>query len=147
MQKNNYIKNFIIGGCIGITLIIISYIVTNLFMGNISQDVLNMIKIFSLSYAVGGVYFSMVKASINKIENKDIKSKSRQSLLIIQLKAISAIIGYFFILLIVFIINNNSINIIITLCFMIAFGLWDYGCMLAYLNLKNNMAMINKKKF
>ena len=145
MKKSKYVQNFIIGGCIGTTLIIISYIITNLLMGNITQDVLNIIKTVSLSYAGGGICFAIAKASINKIENKDIKSKSRQSLLKIQLIAISIIITYFFILLIFFININSSIHIILSLSFIAAFGLWDYGCMLAYLNLKNNMVMINKK--
>lgn len=146
MKKNNIIQNFIIGGCIGTTLIIISYIVTNILTGNITQELLDLIKTVSLSYAGGGICYTIAKTSIKKIEDKDVKSKSRQSLLKIQLAAISAIIVYFSILLIIFIVKNDNLNIILSLSFIIAFGLWDYGCMLAYLNLKNNMVMINKKE-
>ena len=145
MKKNNFIKNFIIGGCIGTTLVILSYVVTNILMGDITQVILNIIKIFSLSFLGGGICFTIAKKSINTIENIDTKSITRQKLLKIQLIAISIIFVYFSILLVVFIIKNNSLNIILSLSFMAAFGLWEYGCMLAYLNLKDNMVMINKK--
>ena len=146
MKKNSFIQNFIIGGCIGTTLIIISYIVTNVLMGNITQDIINIITVVSMSFLGGGICFTIAKKSIYTIENKDTKSITRQKLLKIQLIAISIIIAYFFTFLIIFILKNDNLNIILSLSFITAFGLWEYGCMLAYLNLKNNMVMINKKE-
>lgn len=146
MKKNSFIQNFIIGGCIGTTLIILSYIVTNVLMRNITQDIINIITVVSISFLGGGICFTIAKKSIYTIENKDAKSITRQKLLKIQLIAISIIIAYFSTLLIVFILKNDNLNILLSLSFITAFGLWEYGCMLAYLNLKNNMVMINKKE-
>ena len=146
MKKNSFAQNFIIGGCIGTTLIIVSYVVTNVLMGNITQEIINIAKTVAISFLGGSICFTIATKSINTIENKDTKSITRQKLLKIQLIAISIIITYFSALLIIFVIKNNSLNIILSLSFIIAFGLWEYGCMLAYLNLKNNMVMINKRK-
>ena len=145
MKKNNFLKNFIIGGCIGTTLIIISYIFTHLIEGTISEEIIRILKTLSLSYLGGGICYTIAKTSIKKVENTDTRSITRQKLLKVQLTAIFTIIVYFSVLLIIFIIQDNTLNIILSLSFIMAFGLWEYGCMLAYLNLKNNMVMINRK--
>ncbi len=147
MKKNSFLKNFIIGGCVGTTLIILSYIFTNLIMGNLTEEILNIIKIFTLSYLGGGICYTIARRSIKKVENTDTRSITRQKLLKVQLISIFTIIVYFSILLVIFILQDNSINIILSLSFIMAFGLWEYGCLLAYLNLKNNMVMIKRKNF
>ena len=137
---------FLIGGCVGITLMIVSYIVANVLTGNISKDIIDLIKIFFWIYLWGGVCFTIVSLWMKKLEHRDLKSTERQNILKRQMKVISGIIILFTIFLIAYIIKKFTLGIIIALGFITVFALWGYGCLLAYLNLKNSMAMINKRK-
>lgn len=146
MKKNDSIKLFLIGGCVGITLMIVSYIVANILTGNIAKDVIDLIKIFFWVFVWGGICFTIASKSIKKIEQRDLKSIERQKILKKQMKAISVIIIWFVILLIIHIIKKNTLRTIIALGFITVFALWGYGCLLSYLNLKSNMSMINTRK-
>lgn len=144
MKKTDIVKKLLIGGCIGITLMRVSYMVVNILMGKITEEMLDAIKLFFLVFAWGGICFTIASYSISKLEHKDLKSIERQKLLKKQIKAVSVIIAFFTVFLIVYIIKRITLGIILSLSFIIVFVLWGYGYLLAYLNLKNNMVMIRK---
>ena len=146
MKKSEFLKMFFVGGAIGITLAIISYIVANVLMGNINEELVQLIKLFLFTYVCGGIYYTMASKSIKLLEHKDLRSIDRQKILKKQMKIILGVITVFVVILITYIFKKNTLGIILALSFIIVFVLWGYGCLLSYLNLKNNMAMINKKK-
>ena len=145
MKKNNII-NFLIGGCIGKTLMEISGIVTNLFLGINFKDTISQFKALILTFIIGGIVYCVARVSIIKIEKKDMKSKDRQKLLKRQMLVTAVAIVLFSVCLIVYVIRNNSVGAILALSFSIVFYFWGYALLLSYINLKNNMVMINKKK-
>ena len=145
MKKNNIIILFLMGGCVGIALVRISYIVANILMGTIDQEVIESIKSFGLTFIWGGICYTIASLSIQKVEKKDVKSIERQKILKKQIKGLSVIVVWFVIFLIRYILKKDTLGIILALSFIIVFSIWVYGYLLAYLNLKNNMAMIKKK--
>lgn len=144
MKKTNIVTLFFLGGAIGVTLIQVSSILTSLFMGIINRDVINSIKSFFLTFICGGICFIIANISLKKIEKEDMNSIERQKILKKQMKIALFIIILFLILLVKYIIDNNSFGTIFSLSFIIVFSLWEYGYLLAYLNLKNNMVMIKR---
>lgn len=144
MNKNSKIVFFLIGGCIGITLMGISYVVANFLMGNMSQQIIDFARIMFFTFLLGGICGSIAAFSLNKLKYKDLTSKNRQDILKKQMRTIAVIILIFVGILAVYIIKKFTLGIILGLSSIITFLLWEYGCLLAYLNLKNNMAMIKK---
>ena len=73
------------------------------------------------------------------------KSKERQQLLKKQMYITAGAIVLFSIFLIIYSIKGNTIGVIMALSFCTVFTFWGYSFLLSYINLKNSMAMINKK--
>ena len=146
MKKRELIKNFLIGGCVGKTLMEVSGIIANLFMKNNLTDAILQLKSLLVIFVVGGIVYIVAKMSITKIEKKDMKSKERQNLLKKQMYITAGAIVLFSVFLIVYTIKRNFIGVILALSFCAVFSFWGYAFLLSYINLKNSMAMINKKK-
>ena len=144
MNKRNIISNFFIGGCVGKTLMEFSGIIANLFMRNNLKDMFSQVKSLIIIFIIGGIGFNLAKLSINKIEKKDMKSKYRQKLLKKQMYITSGAIMLFSVFVIIYILNNNYVGAILALSFDAVFSFWGYAFLLSYINLRNNMAMINK---
>ena len=147
MKKRELLTNFLIGGCIGKTLMEISGIVTNFFLGNNSKETIAQLKALAITFIMGGIVFTVAKLSIKHIEKKDMKSKDRQKLLKRQMFITAGAILLFSVCLIVYMLNNNYVGAILALSFGTVFSFWGYAFLLSYINLKNSMAMITKKKF
>ena len=145
MKKKDLLINFLIGGCVGKTLIEISGIVANLVTRNNILDSISQLKSLIIIFIVGGIGYNIALLSVKKIENKDMKSKERQQLLKKQMYITAGAIILFSIFLIIHSIKGNTIGVIMALSFCIVFTLWGYSFLLSYINLKNSMAMINKK--
>lgn len=147
MKKRELIKNFLIGGCVGKTLMEVSGIIANLFMKNNLTDAILQLKSLLVIFVVGGIVYIVAKMSIMKIEKKDMKSKERQNLLKKQMYITAGAIVLFSVFLIVYTIKRNFIGVILALSFCAVFSFWGYAFLLSYINLKNSMAMINKRDF
>jgi len=146
MKKRELIKNFLIGGCVGKTLMEVSGIIANLFMKNNLTDAILQLKSLIVIFIIGGIAYIFANLSIMKIEKKDMKSKDRQNLLKKQMYITAGAIVLFSIFLVVYTIKRNFIGVILALSFCAVFSFWGYAFLLSYINLKNSMAMINKKK-
>ena len=146
MKKRELIKNFLIGGCVGKTLMEVSGIIANFFMKNNSTEAISQLKSLMVIFVIGGIAYIFANLSIMKIEKKDMKSKDRQNLLKKQMYITAGAIVLFSVFLVVYTIKRNFIGVILALSFCAVFSFWGYAFLLSYINLKNSMAMINKKK-
>lgn len=147
MKKREIVKNFLIGGCVGKTLMEISGIIANFFMKNNLTDTISQLKSLIIIFIIGGIVYIVAKMSISKIEKKDMKSKERQNLLKKQMYITAGAIILFSIFLIIYTLKRNFIGVILALSFCAVFSFWGYAFLLSYINLKNSMAMINKRDF
>lgn len=145
MKNRELVSSFFIGGCIGKTLMEISGIITNIFFRNNVGETIEKLKALIITFIIGGSVFIIAKLSIKHIEKKDMKSKDRQKLLKKQMSITAGAILLFSIFLIVYMLNNNYVGAILALSFSTVFSFWGYAFLLSYINLKNNMVMINKK--
>ncbi len=145
MKKDKLITDFLIGGCIGKTLMEISGIVTDIVTGNINEDLISRLISLFIIFAIGGIGYLVATISVKKIEKKDMTSKNRQKLLKNQMLITAGAIMLFGTSLVIYTVQNNYIGIILSLSFSAVFSFWGYAFLLSYINLKNNMAMINKK--
>ena len=146
MKKRELLKNFLIGGCIGKTLMEVSGIIADLFMKNDLNYTISQLKSLMVIFIIGGTVYNVAKMSIKKIEKKDMKLIDRQNLLKKQMYITSGAIILFSVFVVVYMLKNNYIGAILALSFDAVFSFWWYGFLLSYINLKNNMAMISKKK-
>ena len=144
MKKGEILTNFLIGGCIGKTLMDFSGIITNLVTGNFTNDLNSRITSLMIIFVIGGICFIIAKLSVKKIEKKDKTSKERQKLLKKQMLITTGGILFFCVFLVVYVVKQNYIGIIFALSFSTVFSFWGYAFLLSYINLKNNMAMIKK---
>lgn len=144
MKKDKLITDFLIGGCIGKTLMEISGIVTDIVTGNINEDLISRLISLFIIFAIGGIGYLVATISVKKIEKKDMTSKNRQKLLKNQMLITAGAIMLFGTSLVIYTVQNNYIGIILSLSFSAVFSFWGYAFLLSYINLKNNMAMIKK---
>lgn len=147
MKKNKIITNFLIGGCVGKTLLEVSGIIANIVIKTNISDSVAQLKSFIIIFIISGVAFCLAVLSVKKIEKKDLKSKERQQLLKKQMYITAGAILIFSAFLVVYTIKNNYIGIILALSFCAVFSFWGYAFLLSYINLKNSMAMIKKNNF
>ena len=145
MKKREILTDFLVGGCIGKTLMEISVIVTNLVVGNISKDLIEQLISLIIIFIIGGIGYIVAKMSVRKIEKKDLNSKDRQKLLKKQMLITAGSILFFSVFIVIYTIQRNYVGIILALSFSTVFSFWGYAFLLSYINLKNNMVMINKK--
>ena len=78
MKKYDIVKNFFIGGCIGFTLMNLSYYIVNFIMKNINQTLLNSIRDFFIIFFFGGIIYILAVISIRSLKYKDMKFKNKQ---------------------------------------------------------------------
>ena len=147
MKKREILIDFLIGGCVGKTLIEISGIVANFFTKNNIIDTISQLKSLIIIFVIGGIGYNIALLSVKKIEKKDMKSKERQQLLKKQMYITAGAIVLFSIFLIIYTIKGNYVGVILALSFCTVFSFWGYSFLLSYINLKNNMAMMTKKNF
>ena len=145
MKKNKIITNFLIGGCVGRTLMELCSIIATFFTKNDINNALADLKVLLIIFIISGIGFNIAILSVKKIEQKDMKSKDRQQLLKRQMYITASAILFFSLFLIIYTIKNNYIGIILALSFCAVFSFWGYAFLLSYINLKNSMAMITKK--
>ena len=55
MKKYDIIKNFLLGGCLGVTLMEISYFLVGFLIGSLNENIIRLIKIFSIIAASTGL--------------------------------------------------------------------------------------------
>ena len=65
MKKYEIIKNFFLGGCIGITLMEICVLIVNILSGKLDEDTINLIKSFSTIFFFGGIIYILIVISIS----------------------------------------------------------------------------------
>lgn len=145
MKKIEWIKMFFVGGCIGVTLMKVSELVINLLTGNVNPEMISEITKMLFYFMLGSIFYLLALVSVDKIKYKDLASKQKQTIFKEQIIIVSTVIILFFIVFLVYMMHNYTFGMILCLSFMTAFTLWDYGCLIAYLNLKKNMVLINKK--
>lgn len=146
MKKYDIVKNFFIGGCIGFTLMNLSYYIVNFIMKNINQTLLNSIRDFFIIFFFGGIIYILAVISIRSLKYKDMKFKNKQKVLSRQMILLSAVIIIFSGALLGYSVIQNMLGIILSMSFILVFALWGYGCLLEYISLKKNMVMIKKKE-
>lgn len=144
MKKYDILKNFLLGGCIGITLMEISFFIVKLFLGKLDNETANLIKAFSIIFFFGGLIFVLAIISLRSLKYKDMKSTAKQKLLNKQIIILSIVIIVFSGILLFYAINGNILGSILSLSFIIVFVLWAYGCYVEQVILKKNMVMIKK---
>ncbi|MBR0427686.1 MAG: hypothetical protein IJK18_05770 [Clostridia bacterium] len=145
MKRREILTDFLVGGCIGKTLMEVSGIVTNLVVGNISKDLIEQLISLIIIFIIGGIGYIVAKMSVRKIDKKDMTSKDRQKLLKKQMLITAGSILFFSVFIVIYTIQRNYVGIILALSFSTVFSFWGYAFLLSYINLKNNMVMINKK--
>ena len=145
MKKREILTDFLVGGCIGKTLMEVSGIVTNIVFGNINSELISQLTSLIIIFIIGGIGYIVAKVSVRKIEKKDLKSKDRQKLLKKQMLITAGSILFFSVFIVIYTIQRNYVGIILALSFSTVFSFWGYAFLLSYINLKNNMVMINKK--
>ena len=144
MKKYDIIKNFFLGGCIGVTLMEICFFIVNVLLGKIDEDTINLIKGFSTIFFFGGIIYILIVISINGLKYKDLQSKEKQKVLSKQIRLTSVVIIVFSLVLLFYSVKNNTLGVILSLSFIIAFVLWGYGLFIEYAKLRKNMVMIKK---
>ena len=144
MKKYEIIKNFFIGGCIGITLMEICVLIVNILSGKLDEDTINLIKSFSTIFFFGGIIYILIVISITSLKYKDMNSKDKQKVLVKQIKLTSAVIIIFSFVLLFYSLQNNILGVILSMSFIIVFILWGYGFFIEYARLRKNIVMIKK---
>ncbi len=144
MKKYEIIKNFFLGGCIGVALMEICFFIVNILSGKIDEDIINLIKSFLTIFFFGGIIYILVVISIASLKFKDMNSKDKQKVLSKQIKLTSIVIILFSFVLLFYTVQNNMLGVIISMSFIIVFVLWNYGFFIEYAKLRKNMVMINK---
>lgn len=145
MKKYEIGKSFFIGGCIGYTLMNLSYYIVNIIQRNINESVLNSMRDFLVIYFFGGLIYTLAVISLQSLKYKDMKSKDKQKVLGRQMILLSAVIIIFSGALLGYSIKQNMLGIILSISFILVFALWGYACLLEYINMKKNMVMIKKR--
>ena len=144
MKKYSIIKNFFLGGCIGVTLMEMCFFIVNIISGKIDDDTINLIGSFSTVFFFGGLIYILVVISITSLKYKDLQSKEKQKVLSKQIRLTSSVIIVFSFILLFYSIKSNALGVILSLSFIIVFVLWEYGFFIEYAKLRNNMVMIKK---
>ena len=144
MKKYDILKNFVLGGCIGVTLMELSSFIVNLFLGKIDAETIGLIKSFLTIFFFGGIIFTLAIISIRSLKYKDLKSKDKQKVLTKQIVLLSIVIIICSGVLLFYALYGNALGVILSLSFIIVFILWAYGCYVEQAILKKNMVMINK---
>lgn len=144
MKKYEIIKNFFLGGCIGITLMEICVLIVNILSGKLDEDTINLIKSFSTIFFFGGIIYILIVISITSLKYKDMNSKDKQKVLVKQIRLTSAVIIIFSFVLLFYSLQNNILGVILSMSFIIVFVLWGYGFFIEYARLKKNIVMIKK---
>ena len=144
MKKYEIIKNFFLGGCIGITLMEICVLIVNILSGKLDEDTINLIKSFSTIFFFGGIIYILIVISITSLKYKDMNSKDKQKVLVKQIKLTSAVIIIFSFVLLFYSLQNNILGVILSMSFIIVFVLWGYGFFIEYARLRKNIVMIKK---
>ena len=124
MKKSEIITDFLVGGCIGKTLMEVSGIVTNLVFGNLNSDLITQLTSLIIIFLIGGIGFIIAKMSVRKIEKKDLRAKDRQKLLKNQMLVTAVSILFFSVFVVIYIIQRNYVGIILALSFCTLFSLW-----------------------
>lgn len=144
MKKYDILKNFLLGGCIGVTLMEMSFFIVKIFSGELDNETIDLIKGFLTIYFFGGLIFVLAIISLRSLKYKDLKSTSKQKLLTKQIVLLSIVIILFSGVLLFYTINGNALGAMLSLSFIIVFVLWAYGCYVEQAILKRNMVMIKK---
>ncbi len=144
MKKYEIIKNFFLGGCIGITLMEICVLIVNILSGKLDEDTINLIKSFSTIFFFGGIIYILIVISITSLKYKDMNSKDKQKVLVKQIILTSVVIIIFSFVLLFYSLQNNILGVILSMSFIIVFVLWGYGFFIEYARLKKNIVMIKK---
>lgn len=144
MKKYEIIKNFFLGGCIGITLMEICVLIVNILSGKLDEDTINLIKSFSTIFFFGGIIYILIVISITSLKYKDMNSKDKQKVLVKQIRLTSAVIILFSFVLLFYSLQNNILGVILSMSFIIVFVLWGYGFFIEYARLRKNIVMIKK---
>ena len=124
MKKSEIITDFLVGGCIGKTLMEVSGIVTNLVFGNLNSDLITQLTSLIIIFLIGGIGFIIAKMSVRKIEKNDLRAKDRQKLLKNQMLVTAVSILFFSVFVVIYIIQRNYVGIILALSFCTLFSLW-----------------------
>ena len=144
MKKFYIIKNFLFGGCLGVTLMEISYFLVGFLVGTLNENIIRLIKIFSIIFFFGGIIYILAVISIQSLKYKDMQSREKQKVLNRQIRLTSIMIIILSFAMLFYSIKSNSMGVILSLSFIIVFVLWGYGCFIEYATLKKNMAMVKK---
>lgn len=144
MKKYDIIKNFLFGGCLGVTLMEISYFLVGFLVGTLNENIIRLIKIFSIIFFFGGIIYILAVISIQSLKYKDMQSREKQKVLTRQIRLTSIMIIILSFAMLFYSIKSNSMGVILSLSFIIVFVLWGYGCFIEYATLKKNMAMVKK---
>ena len=144
MKKYDIIKNFLIGGCLGVTLMEISYFLVGFLVGTLNENIIRLIKIFSIIFFFGGIIYILAVISIQSLKSKDMQSREKQKVLSKQIRLTSIAIIMLSFVLLFYSIKSNSLGVILSLSFILVFTLWGYGCFIEYATLKRNMVMVKK---
>lgn len=144
MKKYDIIKNFLFGGCLGVTLMEISYFLVGFLVGTLNENIIRLIKIFSIIFFFGGIIYILAVISIQSLKYKDMQSREKQKVLTRQIRLTSIMIIILSFAMLFYSIKSNSMGVILSLSFIIVFVLWGYGCFIEYATLKRNMAMVKK---
>lgn len=144
MKKYDIMKNFLIGGCLGVTLMEISYFLVGFLVGTLNENIIRLIKIFSIIFFFGGIIYILAVISIQSLKYKDMQSREKQKVLSKQIRLTSIAIIILSFVMLFYSIKSNSIGVILSLSFILVFTLWGYGFFIEYATLKRNMAMVKK---
>ena len=144
MKKYDILKNFFLGGCIGVTLMEISFFIVRLFSKTLNNETINLMKGFLTIFFFGGIIFVLAIISLKSLKYKDLKSTAKQKLLTRQIVLLSVVIILFSGVLLFYSIQGNIFGVMLSLSFIIVFVLWAYGCYVEHAILKKNMVMIKK---
>ena len=121
MKKYEIIKNFFLGGCIGITLMEICVLIVNILSGKLDEDTINLIKSFSTIFFFGGIIYILIVISITSLKYKDMNSRDKQKVLVKQIRLTSAVIIIFSFVLLFYSLQNNILGVILSMSFIIVF--------------------------
>ena len=73
MKKYDILRNFFLGGCIGVTLMEICFFIVNILLRKIDNDTMNLIKGFLTVFFFGGLIYILVVISIKSLKYKDLQ--------------------------------------------------------------------------
>ena len=118
-------------GCAGVFGMELAYMMVLLILNGISEELVEFMQVFFGTFFWSILWAVIAFAILRKKDVRNLEYKVRKKIIINQIYTIYTFIMLLAMLLIIFIMKKNMDGIIFSIAFIIAFLIWEGGCVLA----------------